>query len=104
MTGSNVRSSAGDGFLQFDELKRAFRAIGLMRKGQKFEMDDVTFKAFDTNSDNKVSLEEFTANLHPKTLAKIEKLIADGWKFDAEKWKTSVERHATWNMVRRRYA
>ena len=92
--------TSGDGFLQFDEMKRAFRAIGLMRKGQKFELDDVTFKAFDTEKDNKVSLEEFTANIHPKTLAKIEQLVAGGWTFDAEKWKSSAERHAVWNMVR----
>ena len=49
--------ASGDGFLQIDELKRAFRAIGLKKRdGEKFQLDEKTFDAFDTNKDGKVSL------------------------------------------------
>ena len=68
------------------------------RKGEKFELDEKTFKSFDTNGDGKISLDELNANLHPKTRAKIEKLVADGFKFDAAKWEESQARHSVWNM------
>merc|ERR1739848_553418 len=87
-----------DGFLNMGELKRAFRAIGLkMRGGEKFELDDAPFKSFDTNGDGKVSLEEFEANLKPKTRAKIEEKLALGWQFDKDLWEASAARHAKWN-------
>merc|ERR550514_1189216 len=90
-----------DGFLNMGEMKRAFRAIGLKKRGgEKFEMDDATFKSFDTNGDGMVSLEEFEANLHPKTRAKIEEKIKKGWAFDADAWAKSVERHSRLNMAK----
>ena len=89
-----------DGYLNMGELKRAFRAIGLKKRGgEKFELDDATFKSFDTNGDGKVSLEEFEANLKPKTRAKIEEKLAGGWKFEPELWKASVDRHSVTNMA-----
>ena len=51
------------------------------------------FKAFDTNKDGYISMEEFDANLKPKTRRKIELKLEAGWKFDKEKWDASVERH-----------
>merc|ERR1740138_483472 len=76
-----------DGFLDMEELKRAFRAMGLKRRsGEKLEVDEQMFKSFDTNGDGKVSLEEFEANLKPHTRAKIEEKIASGWKFEPALW------------------
>ena len=44
-----------DGFLDFRELQRAFRAIGLKKRaGANYELDAMTFKAFDANGDGKV--------------------------------------------------
>ena len=51
-----------DGALDMGELKRAFRAIGLAKRtGEKYELDEATFKSFDTNGDGKVSIEELSA-------------------------------------------
>ena len=41
-----------------------------------------------------MTLEEFQANLKPKTRKKIEQKLEAGWTFDAEKWKASCDRHA----------
>ena len=91
--------TSGDGFLDIGELKRAFRAIGLeKRTGVKFELDQKTFNAFDTNKDGKVSLEEFEENIHPKTRAAIEAQLVAGWVFDADKWAASKERHSKIDM------
>ena len=88
-----------DGFPDVDELKRAFRAMGLQkRSGEKLEVDEAMFKSFDTNGDGKVSLEEFQANLFDKTRAKIEEKLNAGWTFDAAAWQASVDRHATIRM------
>ena len=93
--------TSGDGYLQLDELKRAFRAIGLeKRKGKKYELDQKTFDMFDRNNDGKISLEEFSANLHPKTRAKIMEKLDAGWVFDSAKWTESIERHSKWNMAK----
>jgi Ca2+-binding EF-hand superfamily protein len=93
--------TSGDGYLQLDELKRAFRAIGLeKRKGEKYELDQKTFEAFDKNNDGKISLEEFNVSLHPKTRAKIMEKLDAGWVFDSAKWTESIERHSKWNMAK----
>merc|ERR1719487_708650 len=90
-----------DGFLNMGELKRAFRAIGLKKRdGSKIEVDEEMFKSFDTNGDGKVSLEEFEANLKPKTRAKIEEKLAGGWVFDRDLWQASADRHSKWNMAK----
>ena len=40
----------GDGVLDMDEFKRAFRALGLKnREGKKYEVDQEMFNSFDTN-------------------------------------------------------
>jgi len=83
-----------DGFLMMEELKRAFRAIGLKKRdGEKLEVDEEMFKSFDTNGDGKVSLEEFEANLKPKTRAKIEEKLNGNWVFDAARWEASQTKH-----------
>ena len=58
------------------------------------------FKSFDTNGDGKVTLDEFEANLYPKTRKKIEDRLNSGWKFDHEKWASSMARHQHWDMGR----
>merc|ERR1711977_613861 len=83
-----------DGFLNMGELKRAFRAIGLKKRdGSKIEVDEEMFKSFDTNGDGKVSLEEFEANLKPKTRAKIAEKLNANWVFDAALWEASQTKH-----------
>merc|ERR1719222_1799090 len=69
-----------------DELKRAFRAIGF----KKVEVTDEIFQSFDTNGDGKISLEEFEANLHPKTRKMLEAKLDNGFNFDPEKWAASA--------------
>ena len=89
----------GDGSLTMNEFKRAFRALGLKKRdGSKMEVDEKMFRSFDTNGDGMVSLEEFEKNLRPKTRAKIEDRLNMGWRFDHEKWATSLARHAKWDM------
>ena len=51
-----------------------------------------------TNGDGKIQLEEFEANMKPRTREKIEELLNAGWKFDATLWAESQERHAHWDM------
>mgnify|MGYP002838835371 CR=1 FL=1 len=42
---------SGDGFLQIDELKRAFRAIGLQkRSGEKYDIDQKMLKFQESQS------------------------------------------------------
>ena len=43
-------------------------------------------------------MEEFEANLFPKTRKKIEEKLNAGWKFDHDKWAASVARHMKWDM------
>merc|ERR1740117_1085574 len=55
------------------EISRAFRALGMpKRDGSKMEMDHAMFKAFDTNGDGLISMEELDKGLKPKTRRKIE--------------------------------
>lgn len=83
-----------DGKLTSREFMRAFRALGLEKRGgEKMEIDVAMFKSFDSNGDGFVTLEEFEHNLHSKTRKKIEEKLDSGWKFDAEKWAASVARH-----------
>jgi Ca2+-binding EF-hand superfamily protein len=90
----------GDGKLDLYEIARAFRALGLpKRDGKQMEMDHAMFKAFDTNGDGYVSMEEFDANLKPKTRRKIELKLEGGWKFDKEAWDASVARHKKYDMA-----
>ena len=56
------------------------------------------FDSFDTNKDGMISIAEFEANLFPKTRAKIEEKLDQGWKFDKAKWEASIARHAKWDM------
>ena len=43
-------------------------------------------------------MEELDAGLKPKTRRKIEQKLEEGWKFDAEAWAKSVERHKKYDM------
>jgi len=89
----------GDGYLTMGELQRAFRALGLKkRNGTKMKVDEAMFQSFDTNGDGVVSLEEFEANLLPKTRKKIEDRLNAGWKFDPAKWADSLARHQRWDL------
>ena len=89
----------GDGFLDMGEFQRAFRAIGLQkRSGEKMKVDEAMFTSFDTNGDGHVSLAEFDENLFPRTRAKIEEKLDQGWVFDQKKWAESCARHAKWDM------
>lgn len=84
----------GDGELDLREFQRAFRAIGLQKRdGSKLQVDVEMFKSFDKNGDGRLSLEEIEKGLTEKTRKKIEIKLDEGWKFDAEKWAASVERH-----------
>jgi Ca2+-binding EF-hand superfamily protein len=50
----------GDGCLDFREMQRAFRAMGMKKRaGANYELDAMTFKRFDANGDGKVSLQEY---------------------------------------------
>jgi len=90
----------GDAKLDIYEIARAFRAMGLpKRDGSKMDMDHAMFKAFDTNGDGFVSMEELDANLKPKTRRKIEMKLEAGWKFDKATWDASCARHNKWNMA-----
>jgi len=83
-----------DGKLGDREFMRAFRALGLEKRGgEKMQVDIDMFKSFDTNGDGFVTLEEFQANLKPKTRLKIEEKLDGGWKFDKDKWDASLARH-----------
>ena len=85
----------GDGKLDLYEIARAFRALGLPKRGGgKMEMDEAMFKSFDTNGDGFVDLKEFQDNLLPKTRKKIEMKLEAGWKFDKDAWDASVARHS----------
>ena len=68
------------------------------RKGEKYELDQKTFAAFDVNGDGNVSIAEFVTGLHPKTRSKLEEKVLAGWKFDGAAWTDSVERHKKWDM------
>ena len=49
-------------------------------------MTDEIFASFDHDKDGKITLNEFDANLHPKTLKMLEEKLAAGFVFDADKW------------------
>jgi Ca2+-binding EF-hand superfamily protein len=84
-----------DGLLDFREMQRAFRAIGLKkRSGAKFELDKMMFQAFDSDGDGKISLQEFEENMPDALREKLDEIVAGGWKFDPEAWGASVARHA----------
>merc|ERR1719345_11734 len=63
----------------------------------KYDMKEM-FKAFDTNGDGLISMEELDKGLKPKTRRKIELLLEGGWVFDKEKWEASVARHNKYDM------
>jgi len=85
----------GDGKLTMREFQRAFRALGLRKRGgQKMTIDKAMFDSFDTNGDGFVDLQEFEANLHEKTRKKIEEVLENGWQFDHAAWAASAARHA----------
>ena len=83
-----------DGNLDLREFQRAFRALGLKKRdGSKLSVDVDMFKSFDKNGDGVLSLDEIEKGLFEKTRKKIEVALDGGWKFDAEAWAASVERH-----------
>ena len=88
-----------DGVLNFGEFQRAFRAIGLKKRdGSKYDVDQEMFKSFDKDGNGRIEFSEFNTGMHKATRAKIESLLDAGWKFDAELWAQSVERHGKWDM------
>ena len=85
----------GDGYLGMREFMRAFRALGLEKRGGgKMKIDLDMFNSFDTNGDGVVSVTEFENGLLPSTRKKIEAKLDAGWKFDAKAWAASEARHA----------
>jgi len=84
--------TSGDGFLDLDEMKRAFRAIGF----KKLEVTDDIFKSFDSNGDGRISWEEFrrlldipeayaalsSVNVDPETMVD----MAEDYFFDATRF------------------
>jgi len=84
-----------DGFLDFREMQRAFRAMGLKKRtGGKYELDEMMFKSFDENGDGKVSLEEFENNMPDALREKLDEIVEGGWEFSPMLWEASVNRHA----------
>ena len=81
--------------LDINEFQRAFRALGLKkRSGEKMQIDQAMFNAFDSNGDGVVTLAELEANLFIGTRQKIEDKLDEGWRFDKKRWAESTARHA----------
>jgi len=84
-----------DGYLDFREMQRAFRAMGLKkRSGGKYELDQMMFQAFDENGDGKVSLEEFEHNMPDALREILDHIVESGWEFNPALWEASMARHA----------